>query len=165
MNEEEKLIQEQFNRLPKELQDALNAVPWKSSVKEIALLNKLSLEQIAIVERETMFILYGFENSADYVANLMREVQIDETTATSIADEVNEKILKVITAQLDKPKEAGKIENSLPEIAPHNLPMIEEGEVAREVPHVEQKTERKPLVSTPNYSYTPGKDPYREPLE
>ena len=173
MSEEtDKLITEQFDRLPKELQTALNTVPWKSSVKEIALLNKLSLEQVAIVERETMFILYGFENPEDYIGNMVREAQIDKATSTAIAEAVNEKIFKVIAEQINKqPAE----KPSVPNVIHNNLPMVEEGEKTHDVPHVEStinnkeptKEPEKPklAIPTPDYRYPGGKDPYREPLK
>lgn len=178
MNEEDKLIEEQFKKLPENVQSALNAVPWKSSVKEIALLNNLSLEKVAAVERETMFILYGFENPDDYVANLMREVSLDEAAADAIATAVNEKIIKTLTLELENPPKS-VIHNemvpapvSVPEVAPQNLPMIEEGEKVHDVPHIEQPANvpiqkpeaEKPKIAVPNYKYDKGKDPYREPL-
>lgn len=180
MTEEEKIIENQLKTLPAELQAAINAVPWKSSVKEIALLNKLSPEQTENLERETMFILYGFENPADYIKHLIQEVPTSEETATTIAEQVNKKILKAITDKVEKPEA---------EPTHTNLPMIEEGEVAHDVPHVEEVTTnnqqpttnnnspaeiQKPTVqdskpketpSTPNNRYPGGIDPYREPIQ
>ncbi|MDP3874912.1 MAG: hypothetical protein Q8Q22_00110 [bacterium] len=168
MNETDKLIEEQFKTLSTNLQQAINAVPWKSSVKEIALLNKMSLEQTETVERETMFIIYGFENPDDYIGNLMRETQIDEETATAIAEATNEKIFKIIALkieELEKQKPSTSA-SSVPEIAPTNLPMVEKGETAYSVPHVEQPnaSPAQPKVPLPDYRYQDGKDPYREPL-
>ncbi|MEK7227525.1 MAG: hypothetical protein AAB641_01375 [Patescibacteria group bacterium] len=162
MNEEEKLIEEQLKKLPPSLQKAIEAVPWKSSIKEIALLNKLTLEQVPVVERETMFILYGFENPDDYIGNLMREAQISEDTAISIAEAVNERIIKAIALKVDefdKPK------------ATDNPPMVEKGEVAHDVASATSEVSSKkyevreegPKVAVPDYRYD-GKDPYREPI-
>lgn len=66
------------------------------------------------------------------------------------------------------------------EIPPANLPMVEKGEIAHSVPHVEQakaqhvqparqdpvsvKPEPKVNVPLPDYRYPEGRDPYREPL-
>lgn len=170
MNETEKFVEDQFKRLPEALQKALNIIPWKSSVKEIAISNGLSSEQTETLERETMFIIYGFENPADYIANIMREVEINEEVATNIAETVNEKIFEAIAQKLeglDRPTSE----------TPHNLPMVEKGEVAHEVPHVEiqnnelgiknneVKKDEKPKISVPDYRYEAGKDPYREPLQ
>ena len=180
MNEADILIKAQFDRLPKELQGALNAVPWKSLVNEISGLKTLSLEQVETIERETMFILYGFENPNDYVANMMREAQIDEPTATAIAGQVDEKILKQIAARIEKPQqEPAEEKPSVPEIIHSNLPMVEEGETVHDVPHVEQPPTSSPPPTSasapvatkpgaqtpPTVHYPSGQDPYREPLE
>ena len=193
MNETDKLITDQFNRLPKALQDALNTVPWKSQVNEISLLKTLSLEQVEAIERETMFIIYGFEDQKDYVLNMMQEGGIDESTATTIADIINEKIFKEIS---DIAEQKEKISNMTTtetkeqamerlsqrmrgespraiEVVPPSLPMIEEGEVAHSVPHVELpqttpviQTSSEPNPQTPLSAtkYVDDKDPYREPL-
>ncbi len=171
MNEEEKLIEEQFNKLPKALQNAISTVPWRSSIKEIAILNKMSLEQVEIVGRETMFIIYGFENPDDYIGNLIREVSTDEGTAIAIAEAANEKIFKAIADQIDNQTQqiTSEPKSSVPEIPSHNLPMIEKGEVVHDVPHtVDSKQyivngKEKMKVPLPDYRYD-GKDPYREPI-
>lgn len=190
MTDNQQLIDEQFKRLPQEIQRALNTVPWRSSVKEIAITNKMSLEQVEIVERETMFILYGFEPAESYVANLMREAQIDEAVATAIAESVDEKIFKAIELQLEitpeaKPAPTPAPTPNLPQAIHNSLPMVEEGEVVHDVPHVETKAPevkapqppipppttptpvpepKKPATPTPNTHYEQGKDPYREPI-
>lgn len=153
MNEDnEKLIQEQFSKLPEDLRKTIESVPWKSSIKEIAQQNNLSPEQSESLERESMFILYGFESPNDYIANLVREVAIPEETAIAIAETVNERIFKVIESKIDGGENKPAAE--------HNLPMVEPGEVAHDVPHVEKPK----IVAVPDYRYPDGKDPYHEPL-
>jgi hypothetical protein len=181
MNENDKLIEAQFNRLPPQLQAAIKAVQWKDLVKEIALANKLTPEQAESLERETMFIIYGFENPEDYPANLMREMQIGEEAIIAIVEAVNEKILKVIAQKAEGEGVSKPVE------AHASLPMVEPGEVAHDVPHVEQplnapvssapaapplspppevtKAEpSKPAFVPPKSHYSSGQDPYREPL-
>lgn len=122
------------------MQQALNTVPWKSSIKEIALLNKMSFEQVQIIERETMFVLYGFEAAEDYISNMVREAQINEEVATTIATAVDEKIFKAIALQLEpstpeKPPQTPPpaSPSNLPQTIHNSLPMIEEGEVVHDV--------------------------------
>jgi hypothetical protein len=169
MNETDKLVEAQFSRLPPQLQAAIKAVPWKDLIKEIASANKLTSEQSESLERETMFIIYGFENPEDYPANLIREMQIGEETTVAIAEAVNEKILKVI-AQKAEGESASK-----PAEVHASLPMVEPGETAHDVPHVEQKAPEpvpapaapapsKPAFVPPKSHYSAGQDPYREPL-
>ncbi|PJA37034.1 MAG: hypothetical protein CO183_00345 [Candidatus Zambryskibacteria bacterium CG_4_9_14_3_um_filter_42_9] len=139
MNEDDKLIKEQFDKLPVVLQKSLKAVEWKSSVKEIAELNKLSPDQAEALERETMFILYGFENIDDYKTNLIREAGFDEVVAMTIAETVNEKVFDTVIAKV-KELETTTNETSasvdtlsqIPEIHYPNLPVVEQGETAHD---------------------------------
>lgn len=172
--ENEQLIKEQLAKLPPELQRALELVPWKASVKEIALTNNLSLPQISALDQETMLVLYGFDDPKNYIDNLVSEVGVDENAATTIAEAVNEHIFQPISL---KAEELGG--NSI-----HNdLPMVEDGEVAHTVPH-DAKLDAMPAapagpaklrphsdtpveksgLKTPDYRYPGGADPYREPL-
>lgn len=156
MNETDKLIDEQFNKLPAKLQTVIKAIPWKSMINEISLLKSMDLEKVAAIEQETMFVIYGFESPNDYIQNMMREAQIDEETATTIAEAVNEKIFKEISNRVsdEEKKERMMPQESkedamrrlsqrmgnvpkVPEIMPPNLPMIEKGETVHDVPHIE----------------------------
>ncbi len=183
----DKLIKEQLAKLPPTLQKALNAVPWKSVINQIAGLHNLKPEQKEIIERETMFILYGFESPNDYVDNMVREVAIDENLALDIATEVNEKIFKIISEKVEELEKTPPA----PAVTPVNLPVLEPnfaketlatkpGESPKEVPHVEQKIQetRKqetnniqipkepvtPPITTTRSTYPGGVDPYREPI-
>ena len=183
MNETDKLKEEQFKKLPLNLQEAINDTPWKTLVQEIGKANALDTEQIASLEQETMFIIYAFEPPEDYIANIIKEVKISEDTAYIIAESVANKIFNPILKKSEKYVKA-TTPTSVPEIPPANLPMIEppsaqgfggakKGEVAHEVPHTELTTDNRqpttnqerPKVSLPDYRYEGGKDPYREPLK
>lgn len=185
MNETDKLIEEQLKTLPPNLQQAVNAVPWKNLVQEIGRDNTLNAEQITALEQEMMLVIYGFENPQDYIVNLVREVGVSEDVAYTIAESVANKIFDPI---LKKSEELVRVVPvSVPEIAPVNLPMVEEGEVAHDVKsearsknqesgmgmqkreagikkQEEVKIEQS-KVPLPDYRYTEGKDPYREPLK
>lgn len=171
MNETDKLIEEQRKTLPPNLQQAINAVPWKALVQEIGKENALDAEQIASLEQETMFIIYGFENPNDYVSNITKNIGVSEEIAYTIAESIVDKIFGPISEQSEG-YENTVASASVPEIPPTNLPMVEAGEVAHEVPHVQParqdlagSTSNQPNVSIPDYRYEGGKDPYREPLK
>ena len=153
MNETDKLIEEQLKTLPTELREAIRIVPWKSMVQEIGRGNNLDAGEMAKLERETMLIVYAFEDPLGYSENLMRELKIDVEKATKISDEVWQKIMQPIS-------DATNREN----VVPPNLPMVEPGETAHIVPHIEEKGPEKPQISTPASHYPGGVDPYREPL-
>ena len=158
MNEEDRLIQDQFNKLPPKLQQAIEAVSWKSSLKEISLLHQLSPEQAENFERETMFILYRFDDPKSYIDNLKRETKLDEEIIENMAGEVAEKILKPIGEMVNLSKENPIIitketkgealkelevrrinaENvsSTPNAIHNNLPIVEEGEKVHDAPSI-----------------------------
>ncbi|MEX2013872.1 MAG: hypothetical protein WD896_00775, partial [Parcubacteria group bacterium] len=182
----EKLIENQFKKLPEALQEAIQIVPWRSVVKEIALLNKLDLSQIVAVERETMFVIYGFEDEKNYLANIMREAKLEEAVALSITAALNERVFKVIVNKVGHAKPAPQnasaaVPKTQPDIHPviepafaQGLVMVKKGEVAHEVPHVEQPTEikeirketipAKPRVAEPAPVITPTpKQPEEQP--
>lgn len=160
MNEDNKIIDDQFKNLPPVLQRVINSIPWNSTVKEIASLNKLSNEQVPLIERETMFVLYGFVSHDDFTRNLIQEAGLDIILAEKIANEVNEKIFSEIAKKIEEnqpePKietkeealerlkatrmeKGGKLNPSFPKTnSSSNLPMIEEGEVVHAVPHIEE---------------------------
>lgn len=155
MNEESKLIMEQWDKLPPNLQQALKSVPWKILVQDVGKENALDAEQIASLEQETMFILYAFENPKDFVSNIVKAVGVTEGVAEEIAQDVADKIFDPI---LEKSGGGGEI------IHP-GLPMVEKNEVAHTVPHEESpKPKIAPKSDLPDYRYPEGRDPYREPM-
>ncbi|OHA89603.1 MAG: hypothetical protein A3C70_02505 [Candidatus Zambryskibacteria bacterium RIFCSPHIGHO2_02_FULL_43_14] len=173
MNETDKLIAEQLKTLPPSLQQAISAVPWKALVQEIGKANTLDTEQIVSLEQETMLVVYGLENPNDYVSNIIKEVGVSEEVAYTIAGSVVDKIFEPIlrkSEEFEKSVTPAITPVSAPATPPANLPMVEAGEVAHEVPHIEQTTpipapqKPEPKASLPDYRYEQGKDPYREPL-
>lgn len=178
MNETDKLIEEQLKTLPLNLRQAINAVPWKALVQEIGKVNTLDVEQIVSLEQETMFIIYGFESPNDYVSNVAKNVGISEDVASNVMETVADKIFNPILQKSEELEKTvrNKSESTTPvsaiETPLSNLPMVEKGETVHDAPHVEQpiatptpsQIKSEPKVSLPDYRYSDGKDPYREPL-
>ena len=159
MNETEKLIEEQKKTLPPNLLQAIDIVPWKTYVQEIGKANALDTEQIASLEQETMFIIYAFEPPEDYIANMIREIGISENVAPSIAESIADKIFEPI---LKKSEEVSVTPPDVLEVTQEIHPMIEKGEVAHGVPHIEESKPKEPSrAPLPDYRYEGGKDPYR----
>ena len=188
MDDENSMVEEQLKKLPPALQKAFSAVPWKSVVNQIAGLHNLKLEQAEIVERETMFILYGFESPDDYVANMAREAEIDENFAFNIATEANEKIFKVISQKVEELEKNTSVQAPTA-TTPTTLPVLEPdfaketlatkpGEGVHEAASVElnkvnklnkeeekSQTAQVPVNEPLKSTYPSGVDPYREPLQ
>ncbi|GEM_PF-2714934 len=100
----------------------------------------------------------------------LKQTSAEEKTETEgpivITAETKEEALKELSRRSMKNQNPPAL---VPELAPSNLPMIEEGEAAHDTPQIEpkalsQETKSEPKVSLPDYRYEGGQDPYREPL-
>lgn len=102
MNESEKLIKEQFESLPKNVQDVLSSTPWRESARKIGVNKSLTEEQIKSFETETLLILYGFVSPENYLQNLIDSVEVTEEIAEKLADSVGEEIISVIEKKIEE---------------------------------------------------------------
>jgi hypothetical protein len=101
-NENDKIIADQLKSLPEPLQKAIGAVPWKTITREVGSTHNLNLYQIDLLTRETMFIIYGFESPNDYPGNLSRELIVTSEVAYTLAEEIAERVFKVISDKADE---------------------------------------------------------------
>ncbi len=192
--EEDKIIEEQIKNVKLEIKNFLVKGLWKTAINDIVQKNNLSSEQRAKLENEVLFVLLSMELASNFRQNIKNVLNLQESAAESISQNIYEKIFKNVENLLPTGYENGTseknkgIENSPVSglgIPSSNLPMVEAGEVAHEVPHVEQipisqptpqavtppqtpapeKKSAPPNVTIPDYRYDGGKDPYREPLK
>ena len=153
--QEENVIKAQIELAPKEIKDLLKKAEWVTVVEKVVEDKNLLNNQKEILENELLFVILGLEPKDDLIDNIKINVGLTENVAVEIVRELQEKILKNISHLL--PNEA--------ETESPALPMVEKGEVAHVVPHVEVKLEKpKPIASIPDYRYPSGNDPYRESL-
>ncbi|MDP2642012.1 MAG: hypothetical protein Q8P21_01840 [bacterium] len=173
----------------------------------------LSEEQMDLADSEILYTLFGLQTLAVAINNISRlsNKSVEELSKLKsslennifnkhkelgsikedvfvIAPENKEGALK----QLDqKVTDNQNVATLVPEVPPANLPMIEKGEVAHDVPRIQPTTnppspeategqddqpfdlaqgkqptteKLKPSVPVPDYKYPNGKDPYREPM-
>ena len=100
MDDTQKIIQEQFKKLPKSLQDAILAIDLHDKIKMISEKHKLLIDKAAIFENETMLIMLGLENHTDYTNNIRKELEITDEQAQEITKDVNEQIFLPIRESL-----------------------------------------------------------------
>jgi hypothetical protein len=110
--------------------------------------------------------------------------QVKEPGAFVITQETKKAVVEELAQRMNAARQAGA--PSIPKIISKNLPMVEKGEVAHDVPHVEPaapatvppspanpaastspqpvKPEAPKAAPVTYTKYTPGNDPYREPI-
>ena len=178
-------IQSAYKRLPPEIHDLImdnETMDLIANALEEAGLNE---EQAALADSEILDAMYCLQSLDDAINNIAKLSNKNPNDLSKIRLVIQDNILNKYKIDIKDFIETNKTSKiSTPEIPPANLPMVEEGEVAHEVPHVESTINPPPpkategqsnqqstinqeqaKVSLPDYRYEGGKDPYREPLK
>lgn len=148
-----------------------------ATLKEVG----LSEEQANLADSEILYTMFCLQSLNDAISNIAKLSNKNPNDLSKIRSVVQDNILNKYKIDIKDFIETNKtIKTSALEVPPTNLPMIEKGEVAHSVPHVEQPVQparqdltgsqtqikpEQPNVSIPDYRYDGGKDPYREPLK
>ena len=153
-------------------------MPWKVFVQEVGKANALDPEQITLLEQESMLVIYGFEDPRDFINNISKEVGVDDTLATTLADDIATKVLKPIEQKVSgqqseqKPPQGSVTKQAprVPEIPPQTslkatlgtaevLPKTIPGEIAHDTERktpIQQSTPNTPPVNLPTDSNVPN---------
>ena len=178
-----------------EIKDFLFSEEVGQSLQDLAQKYNLNEEISLQMVDEVGYVILGLKERSS-LKSALANIGVEKTAMLSIIQEVSRKIFaeldKIEATQnvpetvTNKPETDSEeiVEVKVPEIPPVNLPMVEKGEVAHDVPQParqdlagslnlqptirqeQSKPEIKsePKVSMPDYRYEGGKDPYREPL-
>jgi NAD kinase len=90
------IIKEELEKLPKENQDAINALDWASIVEAIGK-NSLNENGINNLQVETLLVLIGLEDPNFFVNKIENEVGTTTDEAEKIAEEIVQKIFTPIS--------------------------------------------------------------------
>jgi len=117
--ETKKLIQEQYAKLPKQLQDAIQSSHVKEQIAAIAQTHKLHIDQLDPFENEVMLLMMGFTDPIEFIGEIKNTLSVDAETAQAVAIDVNHQILLPIREKMEngQPFEAPKAPSVPPAIA------------------------------------------------
>jgi hypothetical protein len=99
--ETKKLIQEQYAKLPKQLQDAIQSSHVDEMIGAIAAQNKLHIDQIDVFKNEVMLLMMGFTDPIEFVGELQKSLGVAADVALKIATDTNEQILLPIRDKVE----------------------------------------------------------------
>lgn len=102
MDETKEILINQFNKLPKDVQDAILSVNLRSKMQFITKKNNLHIDQAEALENETVFVMLGLEHPANLVANIAKNLEVSEEKAAAIAGNINDEIFLKIRESLKK---------------------------------------------------------------
>jgi hypothetical protein len=167
MDEAQDILKTQFQKLPKNLQDAITSVSLQEKLKKVVKKFMLHIDQAGALENETVLVMLGLESSDDYRENIRRALNIADGRAEMIANNINQEIflqiretLKEISQtsentgensldnkkeQLEKEEEKSEKTNHSPITPP--VPQAQAGEASQGAPPPNLPTE-KPLNVT-----------------
>ena len=155
-DETKKLIQEQYAKLPKQLQEAIQSSHVNEMISAIAAQNKLHVDQIEVFENEVMMLMMGFTDPIEFVGELQKSLGLTADIALKIATDTNEQILLPIRERMEHPSE------SAPIATPSNPPAMNAASTSMSA--VEGKSVVMPSAAkVPEPVATPASAPVVEP--
>ena len=101
MDESTQEIKKYIDALPPLVRTAVLAPDWHARIGEIGTKYSLHLDQISELEYETLFVMIGMEPETDFIDNIEKEVSVSRILATQLAEEINDRVFKVILKSIE----------------------------------------------------------------
>jgi len=115
-------IQNRFEQLPKEIQDAITSAEVHDSIISIARKNSLHIDQEGDLVDQVGLVMLGLSPSKDFVKNLSTNSGVDTATAVAIASDINSEIFGKIKKSMREIEE--KVESSTNQQAVSDLEQV-----------------------------------------
>lgn len=119
-----------FENLPQKTEDIVKDSNYQTILYKIAQTHKLSVSQMDVLEIVTKDLITGAVRPVDFKPSLMKKLNLPETEATVLVDEITEKIFKKIREKMMDP-------DDLKVLKSHGIDII---------PTTTDKEQMKPLV-------------------
>lgn len=95
------LVQERFQKLPKVVQNAIQSADVSKRLQELANTYHLHVDQWQALENEVHYTLLGIDLTDDLVANLKKELEVDDATAAALADVISKNVFEPVRLELE----------------------------------------------------------------
>lgn len=169
---------EYVKNLPQPVQDLVFDGTWEDRTAEIAKKYSLTDTQTDALTNNVLFVLIGLDTPDTFLGSMVSELSVSKLLADQIVKDLENRVfdyaLKFVENKEKKnqtatgpaniePTLTRKTENETsktPEIKPENLPMVEPGEIAHDIPPLSalpKAVENNEKISVPKYmpSYKP----------
>lgn len=97
---QKKLIQEQMQRIPPEVREAIEKSDWERTIFNIGHEHKMHIDDIDTLSIETILTMIGLEHPKDYPENIQKAIGLKEEELMNLVDEVNERLFSKIREAL-----------------------------------------------------------------
>jgi hypothetical protein len=157
-------IPEYIKNLPKTVQDVVLDGVWQDRTSEVAKKYSLNDKQTNDLINKTLFVLIGLDSADTFETSIVDELHISRLLSEQIVSELDARVFDYALNQVEN-KTKTKSATDFPDIAPKNLPMVEVGEVAHDVPRetvsVPKYVPTAFIPPTPPIQLTPKPQPYQ----
>ena len=97
---QKKLIQEQMQRIPAEVREAIKSSDWERTIFNIGREHKMHIDDIDTLSVETILTMIGLEHPKDYPENIQKRIGLKDEELMNLVDEVNERLFSKIREAL-----------------------------------------------------------------
>ncbi len=95
-------IQQRLAELPEDVRNTVLSADVGKRIQEIGADNKLHIDQINILENETLMVMLGFTDPSDFADTLIKQLSIPNEAAEKIAGDMAEKLFVPIRESMKK---------------------------------------------------------------
>lgn len=82
-------IAQRLAELPADVRQAIQSAAWESKLQEIGHRHALHIDQIGILENETLLVMLGFASAEEFSAQIAQQLQIPPDKAQLLTIEIN----------------------------------------------------------------------------
>lgn len=141
-------IQNQFNKLPEELRNAITSMEVSGTIQAVGNRHGLRIDQMGELVDMIGLVMLGLMKPGDFVSSFVKETGVDRQTAQKIAEDINKELFTVLKTSMQEVQrqEQEKETEVLPEIAPEttssDISSVEQAgnfEIEREAPPKESR--------------------------
>ena len=101
-NEIEKKLEETFETLPKDVQEALSSVDVSQKIMEVAKTHGILLDAVETLSDETTMVMLGLENPNEFPGGIEAKLGVSKEKAEQIAKDIDTQIFEPIRESLKK---------------------------------------------------------------
>lgn len=100
LDENEKIIRDRFERLPKGVKDFISSEKFDENVESIRSRNDLPIEKLTPLGNESLLFALGLVDADDFVSNLEESLEIDGEKAGVLAGEIYDSLIVPVEGEL-----------------------------------------------------------------
>lgn len=97
---QKKLIQEQMQKIPPEVREAIEKSDWERIVFNVGRAHKMHVDDIDVLSIETILTMIGLEHPKDFPVNVQKGTGMSDDLLMDVIDEINEKLFSKIREAL-----------------------------------------------------------------